>query len=119
MKKRILFSYVIAFSLLLANISFAGYTTPVQEFFGDNGYGVVSETVGDTVIPEHNLEPSVVTRATHLEYPQEIVHEDKIELFQDTTAQEDIHTDDSEQISVEEKEEINDFVHALEQELAS
>lgn len=109
MKKRILFSYVIAFSLLLANISFAGYTTPVQEFFVDNGQ---VEPIGDL---EENSAPTVSSPSQKVIFnSKEIIHEDKIELFEDNVAIED----NTQDISLEEKQELNNFVNALEQELA-
>ena len=113
MKKRILFSYVIAFSLLLANISFAGYTTPVQEFFVDDGQ-VTSLEPMITHSEENSVQHVSSPSHTVVLKTKEIFHEDTIELFEYTTSREDNDQD----VWVPEKQELDDFVNALEQELA-
>ena len=105
MKKRVLLSYVLALQILLANMSFAGYAVPVQEFFPEQA--VVEQQLSEQVeiLPiQEIVQDKKATQAAI-----EIIHEDEIELFEDkmTVAPDSVIQD----------QELNSFVNALEQAL--
>lgn len=116
MKKRILFSYIFVVQLLLANISFAGYSQPVRTFF-DQELLLEQEVLSndDVVSIKEDIIPYTQQSTVVSSHSKDIIHTDTIELFEELKDIESIQEVTSDELIAED----NDFFNALESSLWS